>query len=81
MPCETLANDKDEVIGFACGGAWGMGIKRYPDMEGTEFEYIYGYGGGGDPHDFEPDEECNTPEEIAAWEKAKTECKCGQEKP
>jgi hypothetical protein len=78
MPCETLVNEKDEVIGWACGGSWGMGIKYHPDMEGTEFESTYGYGGSGDPHDFSPDYECNTTEEIKAWEAAKETCQCGR---
>jgi hypothetical protein len=47
-------------------------------MEGTEFESTYGYGGSGDPHDFSPDYECNTPEEIKAWEAAKETCQCGR---
>jgi len=30
----------------------------------------YGYFPGGDPRTFSPDPEMNTPEEMAAWEKA-----------
>lgn len=30
--------------------------------------YMYGYFPGGDPRDFRPDEECCTPEELAAWQ-------------
>jgi hypothetical protein len=70
---------KVSQIGFACGSDWGMGITTYPDMAGTEFESIYGFGGRGDPHDFEPDYECNTAVEIKAWEDAKAACKCGRE--
>lgn len=78
MPCNPLVNDKDEVVAIICSAPWGMGTTCYPDLEGTEFEYIYGFGGSGDPHDFEPSTEENTEEELANWEKAKEECKCGR---
>jgi hypothetical protein len=78
MPCEELKNDKGETVAFVCTAPWGMGTTFYPDMAGTEFEEIYGFGGSGDPHDFSPSFEENSPEEIAAWEQAKAECKCGR---
>jgi hypothetical protein len=33
-------------------------------------EAIYGYPCVSDPHDFTPDVECSSPEEIATWERA-----------
>lgn len=81
MPCKTLENKKGEIVGFACGGKWGMGVTDYGQFEDNpddEYRFIYGFGGSGDPHNFTPDYDCNTKAEIAAWEKAKSECKCGR---
>lgn len=45
----------------------------------TRLALFYGFAMGGDPHDFEPDYDCNTPAEIKAWEDAKAACECGRE--
>lgn len=76
MPCETLTDEKGEMVGIVCSAPWGMGVTTYRwEEDGEEFEdSIYGFGGRGDPHDFDPDTESNTPEEIAAWEAAKAAC-------
>lgn len=41
-------------------------------------EKTYGPFPGGDPRKFEPDEECNTPAEIAAWKQACAEWDAGE---
>lgn len=65
---------------MVCGSSWGMGVTTFPnEPSDSEFSEIYGFGMGGDPHDFEPDYDSNTKDEIAAWEKAKAECDCGRE--
>lgn len=68
---------------IVCGSSWGMGVTTFPPGdEYYEFDpsgSIYGFGMGGDPHDFEPDYESNSPEEIKAWEDAKAACQCGRD--
>lgn len=46
-------------------------VKKEPRIE-----QVYGVFHGGDPRKFTPDEECNTPEEIARW---KADCKLWDE--
>jgi hypothetical protein len=76
MSCTPLTNDKNEVIGFACGSKWGMGAY---DSGDEDYGWIYGFAPSNiDPHDFDPDYECNSEHEIEAWETAKKECKCGR---
>lgn len=41
-------------------------------------EGCYGFPCVEDPHDFTPDEECCTPEEIALWEDAKKRWDAGE---
>ena len=41
-------------------------------------EGIYGFPCVENPHDFTPDEECCTPEEIAFWEDAKKRWDAGE---
>lgn len=85
MPCETLTNEKGELTAIVCSAPWGMGVTDYGQFdsddgtEDDEFRYIYGFGGSGDPHCFEPDYELNTPEEIKNWEAAKAACNCGRD--
>jgi len=43
----------------------------------TYTDSTYGPFAGGDPRNFEPDEECCTPEEIAAWKSACAEWDAG----
>ena len=44
----------------------------------AEREIMYGVFPGGDPRDFKPDEECCSPEEIAAWKAACEEWERGE---
>lgn len=44
----------------------------------THREQVYGPFTGGDPRQFEPDRECCTPAEIAAWEQACREWAAGE---
>lgn len=48
-------------------------LAMYEEFEGP----MYGPFPGGDPREFEPDREDNTPEEIAAWEQACAEWDAG----
>lgn len=41
-------------------------------------EGLYGFPCVENPHDFTPDEECSTPEEIAFWEDAKKRWDAGE---
>ena len=52
------------LIKRPCGSPWGVGVYVYDGEE------IYGYGCVDNPHDFTPDEECCTAEEISAWKQA-----------
>jgi hypothetical protein len=52
-----------------CSSPWGIGVYTLEYEDGPES--IYGYPPVSmNPHDFEPDTECCTPEEIAEWEAA-----------
>lgn len=53
--------------------SWGIGAYVYKNEIGEE-EVGYGYF-HGNPHDFTPDPELCSAEEIAAWEKAKEDLK------
>lgn len=65
MTCTPLYDDNGNFIGIACGSTWGMGVTTYEDGEST-----YGFGHGGNPHNFSPDYEVNTDAEIKAWKEA-----------
>lgn len=70
MPCNTILDDNGQPVGFVCTASWGMGVLtfRWKEEDGTECEdIVYGFGGSGDPHDFEPSFEENTAVEITAW--------------
>lgn len=57
---------------FRCdsGPRWGMGTYKTGDPD-PEWAESYGYAAPGlSPHDWEPDREVCTPEEIARWEAA-----------
>lgn len=72
MSCTQLKNEEGQTIGFACGSSWGIGVYE-TGIE--EVGSIYGFPPRDlDPHDFCPDYECCSDEEIADWEKAKREC-------
>ena len=79
MPCEIKTNDEGKVSAIICSAPWGMGVTDYGPEDGEEFRYIYGFGGHGDPHDFEPDFDWNTKTEIKNWKAAKAACQCGRE--
>lgn len=56
-----------------CGSPWGIGVTTFTPEEAEAFgiDSVYGYGNReGNPHNFQPDEECCSAEEIAAWRKA-----------
>jgi hypothetical protein len=61
---------KVQVI--CCGSSWGIGACRYFDEDGQE-QMGYGFASPENPHDFFPDPESCTPEEIAAHAKAKAD--------
>lgn len=72
MTCEFKYDEAGKLVMIACGSPWGMGVTTLHGEDAEEFGgSIYGFGHGGNPYDFEPDEECCTKAEIAAWEEAK----------
>lgn len=76
MACKTITDDKGEVVAIACGSAWGVGTY---DTGDPEWGVLYGFAPTNiDPHDFWPDEESCSPQEIAAWRAAKATCGCGR---
>lgn len=80
MTCRISHDDKGNFAVF-CGSKWGMGTTTLSTEDAAEYgqDSIYGFGHDNtDPHDFYPDEEVNTKDEIAAWEEAKAECRCGR---
>ena len=52
---------------IVCCGNWGIGINTSPNRRAVS----YGYPESDNPHDFYPDFECCTIDEITAWENAK----------
>ena len=78
MACHFIRDDNGQLIAIACTTPWGIGTVIYHFEEGDEI--IYGFPHSNcDPHDFFPDIECCSPEEIAAWEECKSKCQCGRE--
>ncbi len=72
MACTIFTNEEKETIGVACGSPWGIGVY---DTGDEEFGLIYGFPPKNlDPHDFSPDYESCSEEEIASWELAKQAC-------
>ena len=69
MTCTFERDETGKVIRIVCGSPWGVGVYtyRYTDDDGTEREEsMYGFGPTANPHDFSPDHECCTPDEIEA---------------
>lgn len=65
--------DNEKVV-LKCGSSWGIGT-YWVNVDGVR-EEVYGYPPKGmNPHDYRPDGECCRPEEIANWERAKSEYK------
>lgn len=61
---------KEIIDVIACGHSWGIGTYKYKDENGNE-EIGYGLGyRPQNPHDFFPDRECCTIEEISAHREA-----------
>lgn len=61
---------------IVCTSSWGLGTF---DTGDPEFGIQYGFPTADiDPHDYDPDRESCMPKEIAAWEQAKADCKCGR---
>lgn len=55
---------------FCCGSSWGIGV--YTIREAGQEMLIYGFPPKDmDPHDFSPDWECCTANELEAWKHAK----------
>jgi len=78
MTCNPLIDPVTGTFhGWACGSKWGMGVTTLSEKDAKEYgmDSIYGFGHDNtDPHDFSPDYESNTEDEIEAWKKAKVEC-------
>lgn len=60
-----------------CEHPWGIGSYSVPEW-GEYGASIYGHPFGVDPHDFFPDDECCTADELAAHAAAKAACECGR---
>ena len=70
MACDFIRNNDGTVIAIICSSPWGIGTYTHTWDDGT-VEPIYGFPPRQmNPHDFTPDPECCTPDEIAAWEDA-----------
>ena len=52
---------------FLCGSSWGIGGYRVFNEETREWEWQYGLYKPQNPHDFSPDYENCTKEEISNW--------------
>jgi hypothetical protein len=73
MTCKIERDANGKVVAISCSSPWGMGVTTLEPEDAAEFgmDSVYGFSHGGNPHNFSPDYECNTKEEIAAWEEAK----------
>lgn len=77
MSCVVFENEEKQTIGFACGSHWGIGVYKTGIKD---YEEIYGFAPKNlDPHDFCPDYECCSEDEIKAWEIATRECRVDHE--
>jgi len=72
VTCSFLRDDKGTLLAIVCTAPWGIGSYTYRWTEdGVEHEEPgYGFYQPPNPHDFYPDGESCTPEEIAAHREA-----------